>query len=112
MLDLISQSFPSVLSDLTVAVVLGIAGLITGLYRRQKRILNRISELERELDMSTDGKTRLERHEDRMDEIQNVQERLERYFVGDPDDPADKGLLEEIYEIGETVDDVKENQEE
>jgi hypothetical protein len=93
----------SLMSDLLLWVLGGLGTLISavsGLVTKHQRDITRLKE-ETKL---TDDETRLDEHEKRLREQEELAARMERYFVGDKDDPADKGALKEISEIREIVD--------
>jgi len=63
-----------------------------------------INDLKDETKIAEDP-TRLESHEERMERQQNDIAELKGYFVGDDDDPNNPGLLSEIHDIKQSLDD-------
>lgn len=94
-------------------IIAPIAALGEGVRRAWSRLQtldDRVDDLEdnhedirRHLELEGEGQPRLAQHDDRMRAIERMQARQERYFLGDEDDPTDKGLLKEVDEIHETV---------
>ena len=84
------------------AVFIGIAGATVELYRRIRENSQRLDQLEEETEIENDP-TRMERHESRMQSQEDTLNRIERYLVGDKDDPSSEGLLTEVHEIHDTV---------
>jgi len=81
--------------------ILAVAGYaIKQTYRNQQRI----NDLENETKIRDDP-TRLEDHERRMSEQERHIRDLKEYFTGDPDDPSNPGLLSEIHEIKNRLED-------
>ncbi|AFH22144.1 hypothetical protein OSG_eHP18_00170 [environmental Halophage eHP-18] len=81
--------------------ILSIAGYaVKQTYDNQRRI----SDLEDETKIRNDP-TRLEDHEHRMSEQERHIRDLKEYFTGDPDDPSNPGLLSEIHEIKQQLED-------
>ena len=83
-----------------VLIGLGSAILSIAAYAVRQTYQNqqRIADLEDETEIRKDP-TRLEDHEQRMTEQQRHIMELKEYFTGDPDDPNQPGLLSEIHEI-------------
>jgi len=86
------------LQDIFVWAVLTVGSGIAYLVRQTRKNQRAISELEDETDIQNDP-TRLESHEQRMERQQQNISELKEYFVGDPDDPSNPGLLSEIHDI-------------
>ena len=63
-----------------------------------------ISDLEDETEISNNP-TRLESHEERMERQQNDIAELKGYFTGDSNDPNNPGLLSEVHDIKQHLDD-------
>jgi len=83
------------------SAILSIAGYAV---RQTHRNVQRIADLEDETEIRSDP-TRLEDHEQRMTRQQQDIADLKRYFTGDPDDPSQPGLLSEIHEIKNRLED-------
>jgi hypothetical protein len=71
--------------------------------QRSKANAEELATIEEELDLHTDGPNVLERHEQRMESIERMQARQERYWTGDENDPSDKGALQELHDIKKIV---------
>jgi len=89
-----------------VLIGLGSAILSIAAYAVRQTYLNqrRIADLEDETEIRKDP-TRLEDHEHRMSEQERHIRDLKEYFTGDPDDPSNPGLLSEIHEIKQQLED-------
>jgi hypothetical protein len=86
----------SVVSDLIVwfltTVLLGLAALARAWWRLQRQV----ADLRSELEMSAD--------ETRLDGIDSAIDRQDRYFLGDPNDPSDPGLLRQMHNMEQKLD--------
>ncbi|AFH21532.1 hypothetical protein OSG_eHP3_00095 [environmental Halophage eHP-3] len=82
----------------------GILGVAAYAVRQTYRNQQRINELETETRIGDDP-TRLEDHERRMTEQERHIRDLKEYFTGDPNDPSQPGLLSEIHEIKQRLED-------
>jgi hypothetical protein len=91
------------LSDIIAWVVTVTGGLLAAGGKLVYGNRSRSRENAEELGTIDDGPTRLDEHEERMREIEHQTARMERYFMGDPEDPTDEGLLQEVHDIHQTV---------
>jgi hypothetical protein len=94
----------SLMSDLLLWVLGGLGTIlsaVSGLVTKNRRDITRLKE---ETKMDQDD-TRLDEHEERLKQQEQLAARMERYFVGDEDDPLDKGALREIHEIRKILED-------
>ncbi|PHQ43929.1 hypothetical protein Z052_01965 [Halorubrum sp. C191] len=94
--------FQAVVGDYIAWVLGSLTLTIAALGRELYRDRQRVNELWDELEMSA-NKSRLEYHEERLDQLEESQARLERYFEGDPKDPGDAGLLQDVHDIKDEV---------
>lgn len=101
LLDVVADAFSDLIAWIG-ASLLGILGLGGKTVYRNRRDLEEVRE---ELDLNSEGPSRIEQHEATMETIREDLERHEGYWTGDPDDPSQPGALEEIHEIREAVDD-------
>jgi len=84
--------------------LIAVAGALVYIFRQTSANERAIAELKEETKIEADP-TRLEDHERRMGEQQKAIAELKQYFVGDPDDPSQPGLLSEIHDIKERLED-------
>jgi len=110
---LFNQVVTNILSDFIVHILISFLGTVLFLARYVHNNRKKIRMLKDELDIDQE-KTRLEKSEE---EVENVEEmvsdvqrsvhRLERYFVGDEDNPSDDGLIVDVEEMKGELQDVR-----
>ena len=88
------------IGELLAAVAASTAWLVRAVYKNRRRI----DALEAETEINEDP-TRFERDEERLEHNEDVIEDIKQYFEGDPNDPDNDGLLYEMHEIREAVQD-------
>lgn len=93
------------LAEVLAAAIAIVASATAAGARFVKSNRDRVEDVESELELDEDGPTRLDQHEAQLEEIESRTERIDRYFLGDADDPAQSGILEDIHEIKEQLDD-------
>lgn len=86
----------SVLSDLAVWIVATALLWLAALARAWWRLQREVADIRSELDMSAD--------ETRLDGIDSAIDRQDRYFLGDPNDPSDPGLLRQMHSMEQKLD--------
>jgi hypothetical protein len=90
-------------SDFLAWVAAGLAGVFATVGKVVYGNRSRSRENAEEIDTLEGGPSRLDEHEERMAKLEDQNDRLERYFVGDPNDPSDEGVLQEVHDIHEQV---------
>ena len=80
------------------------AAMVSWVLRQTVRNKRAIDDLEDETEIREDP-TRLESHEHRMERQQSDIADLKGYFTGDENDPNNPGLLTEIHDIKENLQD-------
>jgi len=98
-LILVFDILESAVSDFLGWVLVSLVGAAVAAGWKFHQLRVRVAQLERELRMNEDP-TRLESQEEAI-------ERFARWFEGDPSDPADVGLLEQVHDIDRKLDDIK-----
>jgi len=107
------QSLADAFSGVATEIVAGI-GVVTGfLIKEVYEARRERSLIKSELSMGEE-KTRLERHEEEMDDMreavsdfQSSIREMDRHFTGDEDDPSKRGLLNDVHEIRQDMKQVK-----
>jgi len=101
----IERALSNIVTELVVLVLLAMLYF----FKKDYEIKNDINELRGELEMSGDM-SRLDKHDERLenvddavDDVRQSVNKIERHFVGDEDDPKNKGLLKETYELRKEV---------
>jgi hypothetical protein len=82
--------------DLASWVLVTIAATVAAAIRTWWSIQRRLKQIEGELNMGAD--------ESRIEAIEADIERQDRYFLGDPNDPGDPGLLRRVHDMDEKID--------
>ena len=100
LLDGLANYFGWILSTVTSVLAFGAI--------RNNRKTNKnerdIQQLKKETKLDEDP-TRFESHEERMERQQSDISDLKAYFTGDDDDPGNPGLLSEVHDIKQHLDD-------
>lgn len=113
------------ITNLVVLAVAGVIGLISEGIRRLHRQIKqlgeenakqekRIDSLQTHLGLKEDmsGPGRLDRLEGDIEDMQDILERHEIYWTGDPNDPSQEGALGSLYEIRGQLQDIQDELEE
>lgn len=86
--------------ELAILAVTALAYLIRKVIYMLKRLDGRMSRIEEEIDVSPEqgvrDMSRIDAHERDIRELNETQDKMLRYLTGDPNDPANDGLLAEI----------------
>jgi len=93
--------------ELGITVATATSAFVADLKRNQVQHQKDIKTVTSELEIDSDGATRLEEIENRQDAYDRMLDRQERYFVGDGEDPSQPGLLEEVHEISENQQEIR-----
>lgn len=108
-LQVVEQALGNFLAEILFGVVLILAFLVKDRYE----IKQDIRLIREELSMGEE-KTRLEEHEEEMENIreavaqfQQTADRLETHFVGDDNDPSKQGLLKEMHDVKSDLNTIK-----
>lgn len=91
--------------ELFAAALTGISAVVGWTVKRTKEYENRLTGLEHETRVNKED-SRMDDIEGTLDRVEDNQERMLRYFEGDPADPQSKGLLDDVASL---VDDESED---
>lgn len=89
----------NLIGEILIGIALGAVELARRIYRNSRRI----AQLEEETEIGSDP-TRLEKHERAQAENERHIRELKQYFTGDPADPNNPGILQELHDIKEALD--------
>jgi hypothetical protein len=74
------------------------------LWRRTNDNADRVDDVEKHLELGAD-QTRLERHDARITQLEDMADHQQRALYGDPKDPEDAGMRGEVHDIHAALDD-------
>jgi hypothetical protein len=86
----------SALSDFAIWIITTTLLWLAALARAWWRLQREVADIRSELEMSAD--------ETRLDGIDSAIDRQDRYFLGDPNDPSDPGLLRQMHDLDQKLD--------
>jgi len=96
------------LFEILATVATAVAGFVADMKRVQRGHGKRLGEVESEIQVDQ-KQTRIDEIEQRQDAYDRMLQRQERYFTGDEEDPSSPGILEEMHEIAENQQDLRDD---